>query len=237
VLTLKYSTIMQNILILLLSGLLAACGGQPSLRGQATRPANPAVDFSGSWEMDFGRSDNINERLQIMYREWQRAAEKRSNMNSGGRGQGPTVSVNASRGFNGMIAAARLAELITESQVLEIEQGDLDIEIKRENSFALTCVFSEGEPEVVLDKLGAEICGWDASDLVFRIQLPDGLNIFHRVTMSEAGDRLRVATTVDSDAGAPFTVNRFYYRFNPLPEDYSCEYTLSKGNVCQRNKS
>jgi hypothetical protein len=188
--------------------------------------------------MDYSRSDNINERLQLMLREWQRAAERRANSNSRGRGAGPVVSIDATpRGFNGLVAAARLAELITESQVLEIEQNDIDIEINRENSFALTCVFSEGEPQVVLDELGAEICGWDANDLIFRIRLPDGLNIHHRVTMSAEGDRLRVTTTVDSDQASPFTVNRFYYRFNPMPVDYSCEYTLSKGNVCQRNKS
>lgn len=229
---------MPRTFILLLVGLLAACGSEPSRRATAAQSPSTDIDFTGSWEMDYGRSDNINERLQLMLREWQRAAERRANSNNRGRGAGPSLSIDASpRGFNSLVASARLAELITESQVLEIEQTDLDIEIRRENSFALTCVFSEGEPQVVLDELGAEICGWDASDLIFRIRLPDGLNIHHRVTMSAAGDRLRVATTIDSKQAAPFTVNRFYYRFNPMPEDYSCEYTLSKGNVCQRNKS
>jgi hypothetical protein len=224
--------------LFIVSGLLLACGSERVRQTSTAQAPATDIDFTGSWEMDYSRSDNINERLQLMLREWQRAAERRANNNSRGRGAGPSLSIDASpRGFNSLVAVARLTELITESQVLEIEQTDIDIEIKRENSFALTCVFSEGEPEVVLDELGAEICGWDASDLVFRIRLPEGLDIHHRVTMSAEGDRLRVATTVDSKQAAPFTVNRFYYRFSPMPEDYSCEYTLSKGNVCQRSKS
>jgi len=228
---------MPKVFIVILVGLLAACGSEPNRRERAPLPHDSTIDFSGSWEMDYSRSDNINERLQMMYREWQRAAERRANMNSRGRGTGPAITIDTNpRAFNALVAAARLTELITESQVLEIEQSDIDIEIKREGSFALTCVFSEGEPQVVLDELGQEICGWDVNDLVFRIRLPEGLNIHHRVTMSADGERLRVATTVDSHKAVPFSVNRFYYRFNAMPEDYSCEYTLSKGNVCQRKK-
>ena len=226
------------LLLLIIVSLLAGCGSEPRHRDRAPLRHDPTVDFSGSWERDYSRSDNINERLQAMYREWRRAAERRANLNSRGRGAGSAVAIDSNpKGFNALVATAQLAELITESQVLEIEQSDSDIEIKRDGSFALTCVFSEGEPQVVLDELGSEICGWDVNDLMFRIRLPDGLNIHHRVTMSADGERLRVATTVDSNRAAPFSVKRFYYRFNPVPEDYSCEYTLSKGTVCQRKKS
>ncbi len=216
---------MRTPFVTLLFGLLVACGGEPV---RSPTVSSSVLDFSGHWEMDYGRSDNVDAKLNALYREWQRAAERRANMER----RGQQAAVNPYN-FRSVVALARLADTITSSQVLEIEHTDIDIEIQRENDFTLSCVFREGEPEVVLDELGSEVCGWDAHQLVFHILLPDGLDIRHRLTMSERGDRLHVATRVGSKKAAAFTVNRFYFRFNPLPENYSCEYTLSRGNVCQ----
>ncbi|MEP5764268.1 MAG: hypothetical protein ABJ308_06730 [Halieaceae bacterium] len=219
-------------------GLLAACAGsQAPLPSPIAAPAEPtqarSTDFAGHWEMDYSRSDNVDDKLQRLYREWQRAAERRANMDRRGQNN-PAYAVNTNpRGFRSLLDVARLADLITSSQVLEIKQSDQDIEIQRENDFALSCVFTEGEPEIVVAELGAEICGWAGHQLVFRMQLPDGLDIVHRVTMSLDGERLHIATQVDSKSSQPFTLDRYYYRFDPLPDDYSCEYTLSRGNVCQ----
>ena len=232
---LESGPIMPKMLSFFLLLALVGCAGTPEQTARAPGKSNaPApVNFSGHWEMDYGRSDDVNHKLRAMAREWQRQAERRA---QGDRRAGLSINTTP-RAFNAVIASARLAEMITESQVLEIIQSDVDIEIHRDNTFTLTCVFAEGEPEVVIDELGSELCGWDANNLVFLVQLPDGLNIRHRVTMAEDGDRLRVTTTIDSSSAPPFTLNRFYFRFNPLPEDYSCEYTLSRGNVCQRGPS
>ena len=219
---------MQKIIPLFLLVLLSACGSEPARR----QPVAAAVDFSGHWEMDYGHSDDVNNKLELMYREWRRLMEKRANNDRRGN-QGPALNIDPSRSFAPVIALAKFADFITDSQVLDIEQTNIDIEIRRANNFALTCVFSENEPLTVVDELGSEICGWDAHQLLFHIRMPDGLDIRHRVTMSSAGDRLHIATTVNSSSSPPFTLNRFYLRFNPLPENYSCEYTLSKGNVCQ----
>jgi hypothetical protein len=219
---------MSKFILLFLLVLLSACGSEPS----RPQPVAAATDFSGHWEMDYGRSDDVNNKLQLMHREWRRLMEKRANNDRRGS-QGPSLGVDMSRDFNRTVALARFADLITETQVLEIVQTNIDIEVRRENNFALTCVFSEKEPVTVVDELGLEICGWNAHQLVFHIRMPDGLDIRHRLTMSTARDRLHVATTVDSKSSRPFTLNRFYFRFNPLPENFSCEYTLSKGNVCQ----
>ena len=206
--------------------LISACSSEPTV----TRRAPRVSDFSGHWEMDYGRSDNVDRKLQSLYREWRRDQERRAR----GDQYRATMGTPAdSRSFRALVDVARLADMITNSQVLDIEQSDIDIEVHRENSFALTCVFSEGEPEVVVDELGAEVCGWDGHQLVFHIRLPDGLDIRHRFTLSRDTERLHVATRVDGQRSAPFTLNRFYFRFDPLPEDYSCEYTLSRGNVCQ----
>ena len=221
---------MREIAFFILIALLAGCGSGPASRPAGPLPSPKISDFSGHWELDYSRSDNVDRKLQSMYREWRREVERRT------RGDQYRASMGApmdTRSFRSLVDVARLAEQITDSQVLDIEQTDADIEIRRENNFALTCVFLEGEPEVIIDELGAEVCGWDAHQLVFHIRLPDGLDIRHRLTMSEDAERLHIATQVDSRSSAPFTLNRFYFRFNPLPEDYSCEYTLSRGNVCQ----
>ena len=216
---------MNRWVLLVLPALLTGCSSEPVVL------AEPEIaDFSGHWELDYGRSDNVDARLRSMYREWRRDQERRA------RGDQRRATFGGpldNRDFRALVDVARLADSITDSQVLEIEQSDVDIEIQRENSFTLTCVFRDGEPDVVVDELGAEACGWDAHQLVFQLRLPEGLDIQHRVTMSDDRERLHVATTVDSRTSQPFTLNRFYFRFNPLPEDYTCEYTLSRGNVCQ----
>jgi hypothetical protein len=225
---------MHKTACIIVIALLQGCAGEPVSRQSVSQPvslSSPGIaDFSGHWELDYGRSDDVDRKLRSLYREWRREAERRA------RGDQYRASMGApvdSRDFRALVDVARLAELITDSQVLDIEQTNADIEIRRENNFALTCVFREGEPEVIVDELGAEVCGWDAHQLVFHIRLPDGLDIRHRLTMSEDTERLHIATQVDSRKSAPFTLNRFYFRFDPLPEDYSCEYTLSRGNVCQ----
>jgi hypothetical protein len=190
--------------------------------------------------MDYGRSDNVQQKLDSLYRELQRDAERRARAQSSDRRtRGPTVNIGPSNNqVRSLVALARMAELTTASQVLEIAQSDASIEVKREENFALNCVFQDRAPEAQEDQLGNEICGWDAHQLIFIISLPDGLRINHRMTMAEDGQSLHVATSVNSsEARAPFQLNRIYYRFDPLPPDYDCEYTLSKGNVCRRNPS
>ena len=195
--------------------LLTACSSEP---------------VSGYWEMDYGRSDDVDRRLNSLYREWRRLMERRAR---GDQRAAVMASQIDNASFRDVVDVARFADMITDSQVLEIEQDGGSIEIKRENSFTLTCVYGDGRPDLVMDELGSEVCGWDAHQLVFRILLPDGLDIRHRLSLSADGERLHIATRVDSRSAAPFTINRFYFRFDPLPENYECEYTLSRGNVCQ----
>ncbi len=86
--------------------------------------------------------------------------------------------------------------------------------------------------------LGSEVCGWDVHQLVFRILLPEGLSIQHRMTLAEDGERINIATTVVSDqVSYPFTLNRVYNRFEPAEAGYTCTQTFSRGRVCTTESS
>lgn len=213
---------------------LSACSTpapQPVLQSQQSIP----VDFSGSWEMDYGRSDSVNDRLDSVYRELKRQADRVAN-NPNSRDAALLSSLNAR--MSGLVNLARFADLVSESQVLEIEQTERDIAVEREGDFTLNCGFYEERPSVDTEALGSEICGWSGHQLLFQVALPDGTSIRYRLTMDPAGDRLHIATTVANRTSTdPFTLNRYYYRFEPLPEDYNCEYTLTRGQVCTRKSS
>ena len=126
-----------------------------------------------------------------------------------------------------------MADMITSSALLEVEQSEHKIKVKREENFALTCEFYPGQAPKVETPVGAEICGWNAHQLVFKIYLPEGLSIQHVMTLGASGRKLNVATTVVSDqVSYPFTLNRVYNRFVPGNSGFSCKMTLTKGRVC-----
>ena len=222
--------------LLLLAGLLSACSSSPPLDSKAA-PRDTSVDFTGSWEMDYGRSDNVEQQLRSIYNELRRNAERRARAAGGSNAGSMNAGADPSRTMSQVIDLARMADYITGSQIVTIEQGPDDILVEREDNFALSCTFTDETPEPVIDELGSELCGWDAHQLLFAVHLPDGLRINHRLSISPDRQSLQITTTLkQSGSAAGFTVNRVYYRFNPLPEDYECEYTLSRGNVCSRAK-
>jgi len=127
----------------------------------------------------------------------------------------------------------RFADMITQTPLLEIEQDERSIRIRREDDSDLTCEFHLGELHVVETPFGKEACGWQGHQLVFRLLLPDGLRIQHVLTAGANGQKLNVATTVATDqVTRPFTLNRVYDRFVPGENGFSCEMTLTRGNVC-----
>ena len=213
---------------------LAACGGGEQVRKAQPIPVGNVdmVDFSGSWEMDYSKSDNIQARLNSMVRELQRQAERRAQRGGNERGAG-TISVGNSNTGATVIGLAQMADMITQSPLLEIKQSENDIRVKREENFALTCEFFDDKPMVLENPLGTETCGWVGHQLLFRILLPEGLSVQHVLTRSPTGEQMSIATTVVSDrVTTPFTLNRVYRRFEPGSSGYTCEVTLSKGRVC-----
>lgn len=195
-----------------------------------------AVDFSGFWELDYSQSDNIQVNLNAMVRELQKQSQQRAQatgvyqQSGGGMLIGGPGTTNAGASIIGL---AQMAEMITESQLLEITQDEYKIRVKRELDFALSCEFYPGQYHTVETPLGKEICGWDRHQLIFRILLPEGLTILHVMSLGPDRQWINIATTVTSDqVTTPFTVNRVYARYQPQDNGYSCKMTISRGKVC-----
>ena len=209
----------------------AACSHQAALDKQPTRlDANVPTDFSGSWERDYSRGDNINGVLNgLFYELGRKAAQRYSNDPRFGTSQ-PAIS---QRDAESLIALARLTELITRPDVLTIAQNDHEISIARKDDFSMRCEFHGGVAKGTISDYGTEVCGWDGKQLVSHLILPDGLNVVHRFALSTDGDKMRVTTTVSSSTSrVPFTINRFYMQFEAPRSDFNCIETLSMKRVC-----
>jgi hypothetical protein len=227
--------------ILLAAGLVFLCAviSNASLAQKLQDRNGKTVDFSGHWEMNYSDSDNIQARLDSMVRELQRRAQRQANSNVSNRSNAAISS--APGGYNSgpsVIGLARMADAITQAQLLEVEQTENEIDIKREETFALSCEFYGDYFHTIETPFGKETCGWDSHQLLFRLLLPEGLSIQHRFTLGPSGERLNVATTVVSDrVSYPFTLNRVYNRFEPGKSGISCELTLTRGKVCTTESS
>ena len=208
---------------------LAACTpAEPVIDEQMMRidGAMPA-DFSGSWERDYSRGDDVNQVLRDIYYYLSRTSADRAYTTRPGPVQ------PASKDMASIRALARLAELITRPQVLTISQNEQEITVERKDDFSLLCAFYEGVAKATESDYGTEICGWAGDQLVSHLVLPDGLQVTHRFTVSEDRQQLRVVTTVSSGtARVPITLSRFYRKFERLPPDFNCIETLSMKRVC-----
>jgi len=226
-------------LTLILAALLcfAGCGGSPSKSQPVViSHSDHAVDFSGFWELDYRQSDNIQVNLNSLVRDVQKTNRQRAQaagvyvQGGGGMLIGGPGNTNSGASVLGL---AQMADLVTQSQLLEITQDDYRIKVKREEDFALTCQFFIGQYHTVETPLGKEICGWDRHQLIFKMLLPEGLTIQHIMSLGPDGQWLNIATTVISDrVTSPFTVNRVYARYEPQDNGYRCKMTISRGRVC-----
>lgn len=218
---------------------LGALIANASLAQKLQNRNGKTVDFSGHWEMNYSDSDNIQARLDSMVRELQRRAQRQANNNVSNRSSAAISSApGAYNSGPSVIGLARMADSITQAQLLEVEQSEHEIGIKREETFALSCEFYGDYFHTVETPFGKETCGWDSHQLLFRILLPEGLSIQHRFTLGPSGERLNVATTVVSDrVSYPFTLNRVYNRYDPGKSGISCELTLTRGKVCTTESS
>ena len=220
---------LRTLSIILLTLLIVACTpSRPVIDAQMMQvDGEMPADLSGSWERDYSRGDDVNQVLRDIYYYLSRTSADRAYTTRPGPVQ-PSSKDMASIG-----ALARLAELITRPQVLTISQNDQEITVDRKDDFSLLCAFYDGLAKGTESEYGTEICGWDGDQLVSHLVLPDGLQVTHRFTVSEDRQQLRVVTTVASNtARVPFTLRRFYKKFERLPPDFNCIETLSMKRVC-----
>ncbi|MEM6937640.1 MAG: hypothetical protein AAF552_14365 [Pseudomonadota bacterium] len=211
---------------LLLLTALAGCAREPVKPTLKSDPPMP-VDFSGFWELNYQASDRVEENAELL--RLIAIAKARRAQSRYDRGPFPVLP---------SLELVRLADEISQTQVVEIEQDEYSIEVNRDDDFPLTCEFGGDSAFGLVDPLGNEVCGWDQHQLVFGFALPDRLDIVQRLTLGPAGERLNVATTVRRRGSArSFTLNRVYTRFEPLPEEFDCRYTVAGTKSCVRARN
>ena len=203
------------------------CSSDP-VKQEITRVASP-VDMSGHWEMDYAKSDNLQDQLNAIARQIRREAARREQLAKEGRGfAGAPLP-----GQRDLITLARLAEIITEPTLLDVVQAAGRTRVKRENSFALVCETDGSAISVTTDLLGEQRCGWDGSQLFFMLTLQEGLEVTHRLSHSEQSDTLLLVTSVDTpNTKFPLVVSQFFKRYDPESLGFKCERSLTKGKIC-----
>ena len=193
-----------------------------------TRLATP-VDMTGHWEIDFARSDNLQDQLSAIARRVQREAVRRARLAEEGRG----YAGSPLPGQSDLVTLARLAEIITEPILLEVIQNDARIRVKRENSFALVCEYDGSGLSITVDTLGIQRCGWDGDQLFFVLELEEGLDVTHRLSRSDKTDMLLLVTSVETASTRfPLVVSQYFTPYDPDALGYRCERTLTRGKVC-----
>ena len=193
-----------------------------------TRVATP-VDMTGHWEIDFARSDNLQDQLGSIARRVQREAVRRARLAEEGRGYAGSPLPDQSD----LVTLARLAEIITEPVLLEVIQNDARIRVKRDKSFALVCEYDGSGLSITVDTLGLQRCGWDGDQLFFVMELEEGLDVTHRLSRSDKTDMLLLVTSVEATSTRfPLVISQYFTPYDPDALGYRCERSLTRGKVC-----
>ena len=209
---------------------LWGCGA--STTPQQSQADTPVADFSGHWEVDYARSDSVQTQLNSTFRDIQRQARRqRDAAERGMTVQGPPLG-----DVDTVLALAKMAELVTASDLLVVDQDIAFVRIDRENSFALVCDIRGAQTATT--QLGQETCWWDGQQLHFSIELPEGLSIRHRFARSADGALLAQRTRLSArGTQRDFEVSRIFARFEPGNRGYHCIDTLSRGRVCSTEQT
>ncbi len=200
------------------------------------------LDFSGSWEKDFRRSDNWEDELSRTLRIRQESvARQQSSPGSSRSRSSPPISIgnvnlprSRGRGAN-IVDLARLAEYISRHSTLEIMQTRDEIRIERTGEAALICGVEYELQRTFENEHGVEVCGWDGQQLVFQINLPDDLIIMHRFTVSSNQLVLNLLTSIYSKGGEPFNLIQAFTKYETPLDEFNCIQTLSRGQVCNQS--
>lgn len=183
-----------------------------------------SVNFTGHWELDYQLSDHANEKIRWEYQKAR--AEAQRLMQRSDRRVDPRMF-----NLDSIVGLGQLTDKIAQATVLDIKQETAHIVVNRSDDFALVCDFENPAPRV--SAVGGEACQWDKDQLVFYLELPDGLTVLNRLSLAADRSRLNIATTVRVDGiRYPFTLNRVYKPYVPGEGMYQCEYTIARQTTC-----
>jgi hypothetical protein len=92
------------------------------------------------------QSDNTQQKLDSVVGELNREAQRRAqgNMQQGPIGGGIIMGNTGANSGSSILGLVRMADMITQSPLLEIKQDEHKILVKREQDFALSCEFHSG---------------------------------------------------------------------------------------------
>jgi len=198
-------------------------------------PAPPRPQFGGAWEKDFARSDRWEDELTRRLDQLRRDAERGYQLETR-RVQAAPMGNRRSRSGANIVELAQLTGFINRQTTLRIQQSAVEIRIERTGDADLVCSTLENITYSWEDITGEEVCGWEGGQLLFSINLPEGVQILHRFSLADNGQWLNMATTTSS-ASATFTQIQFFYRYDAPSENYTCIQTISRGNTCSLGDS
>ena len=213
---------------LLLSAGVAAENVSTSENSQIRRP-----DFSGSWEKDFARSDIWEQELRRIIFQLNQDAQLQQRRADGS----PIAVTNSRRRIDQLVVNARLAEMISRQPGMDILQTDGEVRIERDGDAPLICSLAVDFEQTFTSVHGDESCGWDRGQLLFEINLSEGLTIQHRFSVDPGREQMRLQTTVNSRNAVPFRLVSFFNRYDPRSGGFECVQTLTQGRVCSTNSS
>ena len=200
------------------------------------------LDFSGSWEKDFRRSDNWRDELNRKMRMRQEAAQRQTSQSPRRNVVQPPISVGSinlprsSGSTASVVELARLAEYVSRQTTLNITQTLDEIRITRRNDSTLVCGLGYEVIQTFANEFGVEACGWDQQQLVFQTTLPGELSIVHRFNVSSNRKELNLIITINSRNRESFSLVQAFTRYDTPAPDIQCDQTLSRGRVCSRTE-
>ena len=200
------------------------------------------LDFSGSWEKDFRRSDNWRDELNRKMRMRQEAAQRQTSQSPTRNVVQPPISVGSinlprsSGSTASVVELARLAEYVSRQTTLNITQTLDEMRITRRNDSTLVCGLGYEVIQTFANEFGVEACGWDQQQLVFQTTLPGELSIVHRFNVSSNRKELNLIITINSRNRESFSLVQAFTRYDAPAPDIQCDQTLSRGRVCSRTE-
>jgi hypothetical protein len=186
-------------------------------------------NFEGSWQKDYRRSDDVEQKLNLTLAAIQRQYERaqgRSDTNI-------SVGQTRHRGTT-IIDLARFAELISRHNDIYISQTENEVRIKRDGEADLVCHTDDEFISSDSGRLGSETCGWSGNQLLFQISLPGDISVLYRFTVSDDRNDLNLQKRISSGANMAFDLEEFFTRYEAMSQEYECVLTLTRGRVCSR---